>query len=174
MVALKCTKNAPKNFGASELKEVDATSEVIKKPMATVKITLDSRTKKDGTASVLLLFSDKQCRRKLNLGISVEASLWNESKCEVSSKLSGARQINKRIQLIRASADRALLRNEGGSLSGDELFAEVEAEIYPDRAEKKTAKKKDENTLTEVFKRFTAMKKPSTRLTYERTLKHVE
>lgn len=142
--------------------------------MATVKITLDGRVKKDGTASVLLLFSDKQCRRKLNLGISVEISQWDENKCEVTSKVAGSRQINKRLQLIRASADRALLRNEGSALSGDKLFAEVEAEIYPERAEKKAAKKKDENTLTEVFKRFTAMKKPSTRLTYERTLKHVE
>lgn len=100
--------------------------------MATIKITLDGRAKKDGTVSVLLLFSDKQCRRKLNLGISVEPSLWNESKCEVSAKVASARQINKRIQLIRASADRALLRNEGRQLTGEELFAEVEAEIYPE------------------------------------------
>lgn len=142
--------------------------------MATIKITLDGRAKKDGTVSVLLLFSDKQCRRKLNLGISVEPSLWNESKCEVSAKVASARQINKRIQLIRASADRALLRNEGRQLTGEELFAEVEAEIYPERAEKKAAKVKEENSLLEVARRFTAMKKPSTRLTYERTLKHLE
>ncbi len=142
--------------------------------MATVKITLDGRTKKDGTASVLLLFSDKQCRRKLNLGISIDASQWDESKCEVSAKVAGARQINKRIQLIRASADKALLQHEGSKLTGDQLFAEVEAEIYPDRAEKKAAKVKDENSLTEVFKRFTALKKPSTRLTYNRTQKHIE
>ena len=142
--------------------------------MATIKITLDGRAKKDGTVSVLLLFSDKQCRRKLNLGISVEPSQWNESKSEVSAKVASARQINKRIQLIRASAERALLRNEGRQLPGEELFAEVEAEIYPERAEKKAAKVKEENSVVEVARRFTALKKPSTRLTYERTLKHLE
>lgn len=142
--------------------------------MATIKITLDGRAKKDGTVSVLLLFSDKQCRRKLNLGISVEPSQWNESKCEVSAKVASARQINKRIQLIRASAERALLRNEGRPLSGEELFAEVEAEIYPERAEKKAAKVKEHNSVVEVARRFTTLKKPSTRLTYERTLKHLE
>lgn len=142
--------------------------------MATVKITLDSRTKKDGTTSLLLLFSDKQCRRKLNLGISINPSDWEESKCEVSAKVSGARQINRRLQLIRTSAERALLLNEGTNRTGDELFAEVEAEIYPDRVEKKAAKVIDENSLTAVAKRFTEMKKPSTRLTYERTLRHLE
>ena len=116
--------------------------------MATVKIILDNRTKKDGTAALLLLFSDKQCRRKLNLGVSIEASQWDERKGEVSSKVAGARQINKRIQLIRASADKAILRNEGSNLLADELFSEVEAEIYPDRAEKKAAEIKTSNSLS--------------------------
>lgn len=166
----KCTK---KNW-CIRLKDTGSTFGGSRKPMATVKITLDSRTKKDGTAALLLLFSDKQCRRKLNLGVSIEASQWVESTCEVSPKVPGARQINKRIQLIRASADRAILRNEGKNLSSDELFAEVEAEIYPDRAEKKAEERRAANTLVEVVRRFTELKKPSTRLTYERTLKHIE
>lgn len=141
--------------------------------MATVKITLDRRTKKDGTTS-LLLFSDKQCWRKLNLSICINPSDWEESKCEVSAKVCGARQINRRLQLIRTSAERALLLNEGTTRTGDELFAEVEAEIYPDLAEKKAAKVIDENSLIAVAKRFTEIKKPSTRLTYERTLRHLE
>ncbi|MCH5345838.1 MAG: site-specific integrase [Muribaculaceae bacterium] len=163
-----------KKIGASVLKDTDSTCKGIRKPMATIKIILDSRVKKDGTASLLLLFSDKQCRRKLNLGVSIDASQWIEEKCEVSSKVAGARQINKRIQLIRASADRVILRHEGINLTGEDLFAQVEAEIYPDRAEKKAEKEKNQNSLTEVARRFTELKKPSTRLTYERTLKHIE
>ena len=160
-------------IGASDLEDTTSTLGGSRKPMATVKIILDNRTKKDGTAALLLLFSDKQCRRKLNLGVSIEASQWDERKGEVSSKVAGARQINKRIQLIRASADKAILRNEGLNLSGDKLFSEVEAEIYPDRAEKKAAEIKTSNSLSEVARRFTELKKPSTRLTYERTLKHI-
>ncbi len=166
----KCTKN----FGASDLEDTTSTFGGSRKPMATVKITLDSRTKKDGTSALLLLFSDKQCRRKLNLGISIEASQWDERKNEVSSKVAGARQINKRIQLIRTSAEKAILRNEGTNLSGDELFSDVEAEIYPDRAEKKATEIKNSNSLSEVARRFTELKRPSTRLTYECTLKHIE
>lgn len=53
-------------------------------------------------------------------------------------------------------------------MEGEDLIKEIEAVLFPEREEKKP-----DNDLLNVAKRLAAMKKQSTRLTYERTIKHL-
>lgn len=67
-----------------------------------------------------------------------------------------------------------ILRHELQNSDGATIFADLEAALFPDKAEERKEDEKAANTLLEVAKRFTALKKESTRLTYERTVKHLE
>ena len=144
------------------------------KPMAKYNFILDPRVKKDGTTSVMLSFIHKRYRRKVNLGISVDASLWNEEEATVAKNHEGSKVINQRMRLFKAAADSVILRHLHSDVDGETIFNQIVWALFPDRVEKQEAEKEDENALLSVARRFTALKKPSTRLTYERTVKHLE
>lgn len=142
--------------------------------MAKYNFILDPRVKKDGTTSVMLSFIHKRYRRKVNLGISVDASLWNEEEATVAKNHEGSKVINQRMRLFKAAADSVILRHLHSDVDGETIFNQIVWALFPDRVEKQEAEKEDENALLSVARRFTALKKPSTRLTYERTVKHIE
>ncbi len=142
--------------------------------MATLKITLAPRVKSDGTASVLVKFNHQFCRKKISLGISVLPEYWDETTTSVSNKHKNYRQVNQLLQYHKAAAEGVLLRHLADDIDGETLFSEIEAVLFPEKAAKKAEEERISNTLPEVMRRFTALKKESTRLTYERTLKHIE
>lgn len=91
------------------------------------------------------------------------------------------RHINQRLQFFRSAAEGVILRHYGLNSDGATIYADLEAALFPDKVEEKIEaekaaieEEKAANGLLEVAKRFTAMKKESTRLTYERTVKHLE
>lgn len=141
--------------------------------MATFNVTL-APARKDGTAAVILKFAHKTYRKKLNLGFSVFPEFWEEETTKVSSRHLHFRQINQRLQLVTAAVDGVMLRHLSDDLRGEEIFDEIETTLFPERAKEKELEKSRSATLPEVMRRYAAMKKESTRLTYERTLKHVE
>ena len=142
--------------------------------MATIKFILDPRQKKDGTSSVMLKFNHNYFRKKINLGFSVISEYWNETTTAVSSKHKNYRQINQLLLVKKAAAEGVLLRHSSDNADGEAIFSEIEMALFPEKAEEKSAEKPRRITLPEVMRRYAAMKKESTRLTYERTLKHVE
>lgn len=142
-------------------------------PMAKYNFILDPRVKKDGTSSVMLSFIHKRYRRKVNLGICVDASMW-EDEGSVSKQHPGSKTINQRMRLFKAAADTVILRHLHSELDGETIYNQIVAALFPDRVEKKEAEEAAANTLLAVARRFTELKKPSTRLTYERTVKHME
>lgn len=141
--------------------------------MAKYNFILDPRVKKDGTSSVMLSFIHKRYRRKLNLGIYVDASMWEDDGM-VSKQHPGSKAINQRMRLLKAAADMVILRHLHSELDGETIYNQLIAALFPDRVEKKEAEESASSTLLAVAKRFTELKKPSTRLTYERTVKHIE
>lgn len=144
------------------------------KPMAKFKLTLDPRPKTDGTSSVVLKFHHKKFRKKTYLDISIPAEYWDEENGAANKKFTGHRQFNQKMQFVRSTAEGILLRHLGDDTDGEELFAEIVTALFPERAEQKAQEEVRKNALPMVMGRFAAMKKESTRLTYERTLKHVE
>lgn len=136
--------------------------------MATFTFTL-APVKKDGTAAVILKFNHKFFRKKINLGFTVTPIHWDTKTSSVINKHPHYRQINQKLQVIKAAVNGVIVSHIADDMEGEELIAEIETILFPEREEKKVS-----NTLLEVAKRLTAMKKPSTRLTYERTLKHIE
>lgn len=141
--------------------------------MAKYSFILDPRVKKDGTSSVMLSFIHKRYRRKVNLGICVDASMWEEEGT-VSKQHPGSKTINQRMRLLKAAADMVILRHLHSELDGEAIYNQMLAALFPDRVEKIAVEETAANTLLAVAKRFTDLKKTSTRLTYERTLKHIE
>lgn len=137
-------------------------------PMATFSFTL-APVKKDGTAAVILKFNHKFFRKKINLGFAVTPIHWDEPNSRVNNKHPHYRQINQKLQVITAAVNGVIVAHIADDMEGEEMISEIESILFPDREEKKPA-----NTLSEVARRFTELKKPSTRLTYERTLKHIE
>ena len=142
--------------------------------MATIKFYLDGRIRKDGTAPIIMLFSDKQCRKTINLGMCVNPKFWNEKKTEVSSTFTNAPQINMWLQSVKSTVDNIMLRSEYLGLYGEDLFNELERAIFPNRAEEKRIQQEQQKRLLYVANQFAKLKKPSTRLTYERTITHLE
>lgn len=136
--------------------------------MATFAFTL-APVKKDGTAAVILKFNHKFFRKKINLGFTVNPIHWDTRTSSVINKHPHYRQINQKLQVITAAVNGVIVSHIADDMEGEELIAEIESILFPDREENKGS-----NTLLEVAKRFTELKKPSTRLTYERTLKHIE
>lgn len=148
--------------------------------MATVKFILDPRVKSDGTASVILKFNHKYFRKKVNVGVSVNPAFWNEADVSVSEKHKHHRTINQQLQFCKAAAGRVLMRHIDGDSDGATIFAEIETALFPHRAEKRAEaeaqalqEKMNTDSLVSVAERLAAMKKPSTRATYERTIKHL-
>lgn len=155
------------------------------KPMAKISVTLDTRPKKDGSRAVIIAFIHKRYRKQTKLGICLLPDEWDEADCKVTPKNSQYKAINLKLKSIIASMEAVIARYVGWDVDGETIYSEIERTIFPDRAEKKreAAEKAAEeearaiaekNSLTEVAQRFTELKKPSTRLTYERTLKHIE
>ena len=148
--------------------------------MATVKFILDPRVKSDGTASVMLKFNHKYYRKKVNVGVSVTPAYWDENSVSVSKEQKNYKPINQQLQFCKAAAERVLMRHLDGDSDGATIFMEIETALFPEKAEKRAeaearaeqeAKKKD--SLLSVSERLAAMKKPSTRATYDRTIKHL-
>lgn len=153
--------------------------------MAKISVTLDSRPKKDGSRAVILAFIHKRFRKQSKIGICLLPEQWDEANCKVTPKHPQYKALNLKLKSIIASAEAVMARYVGWDVEGETIYSEIEQTIYPERAEKKKiAEEKaaeeaarliaEKNSLIEVARRFTELKKPSTRLTYERTLKHIE
>lgn len=142
--------------------------------MAKIKFVLDKQKRKDGSNIVMVSFIHKGFRKQATLGIKVHPENWDASNCVVSDAEKNHRHINQRLQFFRTSAEGVLLRHYGLNSDGATIYSDIEATLFPEKAEEKVEEKKISNSLSEVARRFTEMKKPSTRLTYERTLKHIE
>lgn len=155
------------------------------KPMAKISVTLDARPKKDGSRAVIISFIHKRYRKQAKLGICLLPEQWDEATCKVTAKHPQSKALNLKLKSVTASVEAVIARYVGWEVDGETIYAEIEQLLFPDKvAKKKEAEAKaaeeaaqaeaDKNSLLEVARRFTAMKKPSTRLTYERTLKHLE
>lgn len=142
--------------------------------MAKIKFILDLRERKDGKNIVMLSFIHKGFRKQATLGIKVSPENWDAENCLVSTKEKNHRHINQRLQFFRSASEGVILRHYGLNSDGATIYADLEAALFPEKAEEKKEEKKAANALIEVAKRFTELKKPSTRLTYERTVKHLE
>lgn len=142
--------------------------------MAKIKFILDTRERKDGSNKVMLSFIHKGFRKQAALGIKIHPENWDAEQCLVTSKEKNHRHINQRLQFFRSAAEGVILRHYGLNSEGATIYADLEAALFPDKVEEKKEEEAAANTLLEVAKRFTALKKESTRLTYERTVKHIE
>lgn len=149
--------------------------------MAKIKFVLDKQKRKDGTNIVMLFFRHGVYRKQATLGIKVHPENWDAEKGLVTDREKNSRQLNQRLQYYRSAVDLVMLRHTGLHSDGPTMYADIEATLFPEKAEEKIEaekaaieEEKASNTLLEVAKRFTAMKKESTRLTYERTVKHLE
>lgn len=142
--------------------------------MAKIKFVLDTRERKDGSNKVMLSFIHKGFRKQAALGIKIHPENWDAEQCLVTSKEKNHRHINQRLQFFRSAAEGVILRHYGLNSDGATIYADLEAALFPDKVEEKKEEAAAANTLLEVAKRFTALKKESTRLTYERTVKHIE
>lgn len=142
--------------------------------MAKIKFILDTRERKDGSNKVMLSFIHKGFRKQAALGIKIHPENWDAEQCLVTSKEKNHRHINQRLQFFRSAAEGVILRHYGLNSDGATIYADLEAALFPDKVEEKKEEEAAANTLLEVAKRFTALKKESTRLTYERTVKHIE
>lgn len=132
------------------------------------------RERKDGSNKVMLSFIHKGFRKQAALGIKIHPENWDAEQCLVTSKEKNHRHINQRLQFFRSAAEGVILRHYGLNSDGATIYADLEAALFPDKVEEKKEEAAAANTLLEVAKRFTALKKESTRLTYERTVKHIE
>ena len=142
--------------------------------MPKIKFILDTRERKDGSNKVMLSFIHKGFRKQAALGIKIHPENWDAEQCLVTSKEKNHRHINQRLQFFRSAAEGVILRHYGLNSEGATIYADLEAALFPDKVEEKKEEEAAANTLLEVAKRFTALKKESTRLTYERTVKHIE
>lgn len=142
--------------------------------MAKIKFILDNQERKDGTNIVMLYFFHKRYRKQATLGVKVHPENWDAENGLVTDGEKNFRQLNQRLQYFRSVIDIVMLRHTGLNSDGATLFADLEAALFPDKAEERQEEEKANNTLLAVAKRFTELKKPSTRLTYERTVKHIE
>lgn len=142
--------------------------------MAKIKFVLDTRERKDGSNKVMLSFIHKGFRKQAALGIKIHPENWDAEQSLVTSKEKNHRHINQRLQFFRSAAEGVILRHYGLNSEGATIYADLEAALFPDKVEEKKEEEAAANTLLEVAKRFTALKKESTRLTYERTVKHIE
>lgn len=142
--------------------------------MAKIKFVLDKQKRKDGTNIVMLFFRHGEFRKQATLGIKVHPDNWDAEKGLITDREKNSRQLNQRLQYYRSAGDIVLLRHTGLNSDGPTMYADIEAALFPKKAEKKVEAEKTANTLLEVAKRFTTLKKESTRLTYERTVKHIE
>ena len=122
----------------------------------------------------MLSFIHKGFRKQAALGIKIHPENWDAEQCLVTSKEKNHRHINQRLQFFRSAAEGVILRHYGLNSDGATIYADLEAALFPDKVEEKKEEAAAANTLLEVAKRFTALKKESTRLTYERTVKHIE
>ena len=142
--------------------------------MAKIKFILDKQERKDGTNIVMLSFIHKGFRKQATLGIKVHPENWDAENCLVTPQEKNHRHINQRLRVFRSTAEGVLLRHYGLNSDGATMYADLEAALFPEKVEEKKEETRAANTLSEVARRFTELKKPSTRLTYERTLKHIE
>ncbi len=147
--------------------------------MAKFAINLHPRPKKDGTCALMFSFRHKQFRKQIYLGLDLRPEQWDSEGNKVV-KHPHYRALNVRVQSFSTTAEEVLLRYVGKNVEGETIFNEIEQALYPDKATKEAeaeAKAAEEaaaaNGLLVVANRLAAMKKPSTRATYERTIKHL-
>ena len=149
--------------------------------MAKINFFLDPRPRKDGSSALLLYFIHKRFRRKVNLGFDLITKQWCADKELVTNKHPQHKQINQRLKFMKATAESLFLKFAGDNPEPSSLFLKIEEAIFPEKAiqreaeeTKQEAEETVKNTLVMVARRCTEMKKPSTRATYQRTLKHIE
>lgn len=142
--------------------------------MAKIKFILDKQVRKDGTNIVMLSFIHKGFRKQAALGVKVHPENWDAETGLVTANEKNHRHINQRLQFFRSASEGVILRHYGLNSDGATIYADLEAALFPEKAEEKQKLVKAANTLLEVARRCTELKKPSTRLTYERTVKHIE
>lgn len=141
--------------------------------MAKFTITLHPRPKKDGTCALMFSFTHKRFRKQIYLGLDLRPDQW-DAENEKIVKHPHYRVLNQRVKLYSTAAEDVLLKFVGSNADGEKIFTEIELALFPEKATQKAEEEAAQKTIIEVFKRVAAMKKESTRLTYERTLKHIE
>lgn len=141
--------------------------------MAKFSIQLHHRPKKDGTCALMFAFTHRSFRKQIHLGLDLLPEQWNSEVGKVV-KHPHFRVLNQRIQYFSSVAEGVLLRYVANDADGETIFADIETALFPEKAAQKEEEKVLANTLIAVAKKFTELKKPSTRLTYERTVKHIE
>lgn len=141
--------------------------------MATFKIYPDfRRQKKDGTSQVKLVLNYGGSQRYISLGMYVSSSDWDSNTGMVTDGNQMHRQINLRIDQIRVAVEEILLFSQS-LVPIDEIIQQITNRLFPERQKQNKERKK--LTLLEVAGRCASLKsEKSTRLTYERTVKHIE
>ena len=140
--------------------------------MAKFTINLHPRPKKDGTCALMFSFRHKQFRKQIYLGLDLRPEQWDSNLGKVV-KHPHYRALNLRVLGVNSTAEEVLLRYVGRDVEGETIFNEIEAALYPEKAAQEAEEEKTSNSLLNVANRLAAMKKQSTRLTYERTIKHL-
>lgn len=145
--------------------------------MANLKLYLDSRRlKTDGTALLKISVSHLRQVRYVSLGLSIRPEMWDSERDRVSDKHPSRLRLNNAIARMILRAEDAYLSvvSSGVAFGLPELHRAVAAAVQPEPEEKPKEKSSLEPALlVPVFRKFAATKKESTRLTYERTLAHI-
>lgn len=139
--------------------------------MAKFKIQPDTRRlRKDGTAPIKIVLSQGDDRRYISLDIAIPPASWDAAREHVSPKEKQYRLFNLRIDKARADAEAALLMLPPYSSLNDAVDAVVDA-VMPGCTKKTSVR----GLLLDAARKFTALKtEKGTRLTYERTITHIE
>ena len=142
--------------------------------MAKYKFILDRQERKDGTNTVMLSFRHGNFRRQVSLGIKIRPENWNDGTSQVLPTEKNYRHFNYLLANFSNIIDGVLLRHYCKRSDGPEIFKEIESAVFPEKTERDQQLQSQSETLLDLFDRFASLKRPSTRLTYNRTQKHVE
>lgn len=143
--------------------------------MANLKLYLDCRRlKADGSALLKISVSHLRQVRYVSLGLSLKPALWDADLCRVTDKHPSHLRLNNAIARLKLRAEDAFLSvvSSGSRYSLADIHEAVARAVQPEPEEPRPAKA-DPSLLFPTFEKFAATKKPSTRLTYERTLVHL-
>lgn len=144
--------------------------------MATVNLYLDARRpRKDGSAQVKLTVNHSEGNTQIPLGVYVMPAQWDVSQRRVLDVHPFHARLNIMLQRMKLTADEAML-----TVGNVPLAAAVRAitgALFPERTRGReaAAAKSKRPLLVDVARRYAELKSEcSTRLTYERTVKHLE
>lgn len=143
--------------------------------MANLKLYLDGRRlKADGTALLKISVSHLRQVRYVSLGLSLKPGVWDSEHGRVTDKHPSHLRLNNAIARLKLRAEDAFLSvvSSGCRYTIAEIHDAVARAVQPE-PDAGFPEKPDPSLLFPVFEKFSATKKESTRLTYERTLTHL-